>query len=172
MIRHVIQRIRPQVDMLLISTQDEDPDMQAEGLINVPDLLKRHRGPLTGLYSAMQYLIDKTDQEWLLLCPCDAPFLPLDLQIRLKEEASRAGKPVSVASYEKVPQPTFSLWHRSVFSAVEEAVVNKGRGGLMYMLDQLPHCTVEWAVSRVAPFFNVNTRADLQMAERLLDAGK
>lgn len=172
MIRHVIQRIMPQADSLYISTQDDAPEIQDEGLTTIPDLLKRHRGPLTGLYSAMQYIFDQSDQEWLLLCPCDAPFLPLDLQAKLKEEAARSGKPISVACYEKVPQPTFSLWNRSVFAAIEEAVVNKGRGGLMYMLDHLPHGLVDWPVSRIPPFFNVNTRADLQMAERLLDAGK
>ena len=169
MIEHVIGRIKQQAKPLLISTQDDETCLSDNDLVFVPDAVKRHRGPLTGLYSAMQYLVSETDIEWLLLCPCDAPFVPRNLAERLYAEALRSDKPVSVACYEKVPQPTFSLWNRSVFPQIEAAVMDQGKGGLMYMLDQLPYCAVDWPVERPAPFFNVNTKADLQMAERLLD---
>jgi len=172
MIHHVIQRLQLQAEPLLISTQDEHTDIDSQDLETVQDAVKSHRGPLTGLYSAMQRVFGNEGQDWLLLSPCDAPFIPPDLAGRLYEQAMKDGKPVSVACYEEVPQPTFSLWHRSVFSPVEEAVMTQGRGGLMYMLDQLPYCAVDWPATRIAPFFNVNTRADLQMAERLLDADK
>ncbi len=169
MIEHVIGRVKQQAKPVIISTQDDETGLSGNDLVFVPDAVKRHRGPLTGLYSAMQYLVGETDIEWLLLCPCDAPFVPRNLAERLYAEALRSDKPVSVACYEEVPQPTFSLWNRSVFPQIEAAVLDQGKGGLMYMLDQLPYCAVDWPVERPAPFFNVNTKADLQMAERLLD---
>jgi molybdopterin-guanine dinucleotide biosynthesis protein A len=169
MIEHVIERIKQQAKPVIISTQDDETGLSDNDLVFVPDAVKRHRGPLTGLYSAMQYLVSGTDIEWLLLCPCDAPFVPRNLAERLYAEALRSDKPVSVACYEEVPQPTFSLWNRSVFPQIKAAVLDQGKGGLMYMLDQLPYCAVDWPVERPAPFFNVNTKADLQMAERLLD---
>ena len=168
MIHHVIERLAPQADPLLLSVQDEAANIDAAGLVTVPDAVQRHRGPLTGLYSAMHHVFRHTDKEWLLLCPCDAPFIPADLARRLIAHALKYDKPVSVACYEEVPQPTFSLWHRAVLSRVKAAVMSEGKGGLMYMLDQLPYCAVDWQPNRVAPFFNVNTRADLQMAEQLL----
>jgi molybdopterin-guanine dinucleotide biosynthesis protein A len=169
MIQHVIRRIEEQADPLLISTQDNSGEFDAMGLQPVVDAIPRHRGPLIGLYSAMQYVFRRTDLEWLLLTPCDAPFIPLDLAGRLQAEAEASGKPVSVACYEQVPQPTFSLWHRSVLPPVRKAVMNEGKGGLMNMLDQLPWCGVDWKTDRIPPFFNVNTRADLEMAKSLLD---
>jgi molybdopterin-guanine dinucleotide biosynthesis protein A len=169
MIHQVIRRLVDQADPLLISTQDDADEIDVMGLQRVTDAIQRHRGPLTGLYSAMQYVFRRTDLEWLLLTPCDAPFIPLDLVSRLQAEAESSNKPVSVACYEEVPQPTFSLWHRSVLPPVRNAVMNEGKGGLMYMLDQLPWCGVDWVTTRIPPFFNVNTRADLQMAESLLD---
>lgn len=169
MMHHVIERLRPQADPILVSIQGEDSSIETLGLDTIVDAVQRHRGPLTGLYSALHHVCRHSDQEWLLLCPCDAPFIPEDLAGRLFEDAVKFDKPVSVACYEEVPQPTFSLWHRSVLTRVKEAVMSEGKGGLMYMLDQLPYCVVDWTPNRIAPFFNVNTRADLQMAERLLD---
>lgn len=169
MIHHVIERLRPQAEPLLVSIQDEPSAIETLGLDTIVDAVQRHRGPLTGLYSALHHVCRHSDNEWLLLSPCDAPFIPPDLATRLYAEAIKFDKPVSVACYEEVPQPTFSLWHRSVLSRVKEAVMSKGKGGLMYMLDQLPYCAVDWSPNRIAPFFNVNTRADLQMARRLLD---
>ena len=108
MIGHVIERVKRQADPVLLSVQDRQSDTDALGLVNVPDIVQRHRGPLTGLCSAMQYLDDEGGHEWLLLCPCDAPFIPDDLSSRLYEQAISSGCPVSVARYEKVIQPTFS----------------------------------------------------------------
>ncbi|MFT5140448.1 MAG: molybdopterin-guanine dinucleotide biosynthesis protein A [Lysobacterales bacterium] len=170
MIHHVIARLKSQVSPLLVSTQDAESEIDTLGLDIVEDAVKRHRGPLTGLYSAMRNVFESSDLEWMLLTPCDAPFIPLNLAELLFSEAITSEKPVSVACYELVPQPTFSLWHRSVFPHVKSVVTTEGKGGLMYMLDRLPYCTTEWPNARVAPFFNVNTRADLQMAERLLDS--
>ena len=170
MIEHVIARLRPQADPVLLSVQDAHSEMEAFELVNVSDIVQRHRGPLTGLCSAMKYLVDRQSHSWLLMSPCDAPFLPPDLASRLFEAAQMEDKPVSVVRYEQVVQPTFSLWNLAVFPQVHDAVMSSGRGGLMSMLDHLPHVSVDWPVEPVPPFFNVNTPADLAMAEQLLDA--
>jgi molybdopterin-guanine dinucleotide biosynthesis protein A len=172
MIQHVIQRMMDQTEPLLVSVQDNQSEVNSHGLVSVPDLIQRHRGPLTGLCSAMQYLQEFADIKWLLMCPCDAPFVPRDLAVRLYRQAQQEEKRVSVVRYEQVIQPTFSLWNLSVFPQVYAAVTSAGRGGLMYMLDHIPHAEVDWEQGRVPPFFNVNSSADLVIAERLLDPGK
>ena len=172
MIQHVIEKVKRQADPVLLSVQERQPDTDKFGLVNVPDLVQRHRGPLTGLCSAMQHLVDAGNHEWLLLCPCDAPFIPADLSPRLYEQAISDDEPVSVARYEQVTQPTFSLWNLAVLPQVRDAVINTGRGGLMSMLDHLPHTVVEWQSAEIPPFFNVNTPADLALAQRMLDPGQ
>jgi molybdopterin-guanine dinucleotide biosynthesis protein A len=169
MIRYVIDRVDAQAKPLMLSVQDRQSVTDELGLVSVPDLVQRHRGPLTGLCSAMQYLAGTDGPEWLLLCPCDAPFIPADLATRLHQRAVEKKVAVSVAAYQGVVQPTFSLWNLSVSDAIYEAVMTIGRGGLMAMLDRLDHAVVEWAETAVPPFFNVNTAADLDLAERLLD---
>ncbi len=177
MVRHVMRRLEQQAGPLLLSVQQQQSELDSLGLQSIADLVQRHRGPLTGLYSALQYLANAAEQDWLLLCPCDAPFLPTDLAPRLYAAARRESKPVSVARYAEVRQPTFSLWNLSVLPEIHQAVMNTGRGGLNAMLEQLPHVSVDWVdadpqAGRLPPFFNVNTKQDLLEAEQLLDLAR
>lgn len=173
LLSHVIRRLQPQLGSLLLSTEGPGSKLESFALPLVPDLLPRYRGPLTGLCSALQYLADKNEAQkgWgggLVLCPCDAPFIPPDLVERLVSAAMGNPKPVVVASYEGFLQPTFSLWQSHHLPAIHDAVVKRGDGGLKYMLRSLPHVIVEWVSAEPPPFYNVNTPEELQTAEEWL----
>jgi molybdopterin-guanine dinucleotide biosynthesis protein A len=103
----------------------------------------------------------------VVLCPCDAPFVPRDL-VEVLGRAGAGGK-AAVAVWQGVPQPTFSLWHAHHLEPVREMLLEKGLGGPRQVLEQLPHAVVEWKRSDPPPFFNVNTPQDLAMAQGWLD---
>ncbi len=169
LLEHVIERLSPQLDPLMLSCESQTDEFDSFGLPVVPDLLPRHRGPLTGLYSALQVLADKGQDNGLVLCPCDAPFIPDDL-VQVLIGADRGDSPpVVVVSYQGVLQPTFSLWHNHHLPFIREAVVKRGRGGLKHMLSLLPHTVVEWASTEPSPFFNINTPEELETAAAWLD---
>ena len=169
LIRHVIDRLEDRLDPLLLSCESETSDFDSYGLTIVPDLLPDYRGPLTGLYSALQYLCDEGQNNGLVLCPCDAPFLPDNL-VRILLDADQSDhKPVIAISYQGVLQPTFSLWQNHHLPIIRQAVVEEGRGGLKHLLTSLPHKVVEWTTEEPSPFFNVNTPQELQSAKLWLD---
>jgi len=169
LLTHVIDRLQAHLDPLMLSCDSETSEFESFGLPLVPDLLPGFRGPLTGLCSALQYLADKGQQNSLVLCPCDAPFIPHNLVQTLLDADQENEKPVVVISYQGVLQPTFSMWHTHHLPAIYEAVVERGDGGLRYMLKSLPYTVVEWAPVEPSPFFNINTPADLKTAASLLD---
>ena len=169
LLAHVIDRLQAHLDPLMLSCDSETSEFESFGLPLVPDLLPGFRGPLTGLCSALQYLADKGQQNSLVLCPCDAPFIPHNLVQTLLDAGQENEKPVVVISYQGVLQPTFSMWHTHHLPAIHEAVVKRGDGGLRYMLKSLPHTVVEWAPAEPSPFFNINTPDDLKTAASLLD---
>ncbi len=169
LLAHVIDRLQAHLDPLMLSCDSETSEFESFGLPLVPDLLPGFRGPLTGLYSALQCLADKGQQNSLVLCPCDAPFIPHNLVQTLLDADQENEKPVVVISYQGVQQPTFSMWHTHHLPAIHEAAVKRGDGGLRYMLKSLPHTVVEWAPAEPSPFFNINTPNDLKTAATLLD---
>jgi len=169
LLAHVIERLQPQLDSLLLSCESDTDAFDDFGIKIIADLLPRHRGPLTGLCSALQHLAEKEQDDGLLLCPCDAPFIPLELAQTLVDVDLDGSKPVVVVSYQGVLQPTFSLWHQHHFPVIHEAVVNRGQGGLKQMLHSLPHKIVEWPEAEPSPFFNINTPRELEAAAAWLD---
>lgn len=169
LLAHVCKRIQKQTDPLLISCEHETSDFDEFGLELVPDLLPGFRGPLMGLYSALQFLDDKGHKKGLVLCPCDAPFIPDKLVQALLDEGRDKNKPVVAISCQGVLQPTFSLWQNHHLPLIRDAVVNQGVGGLKQVLFSMPHRIVEWANAEPPPFFNVNTPEDLQTAALWLD---
>ena len=169
LIRHVIDRLADHLDPLLLSCESETSDFDSYGLPIVPDLLPDYRGPLTGLYSALQYLCDEGQNNGLVLCPCDAPFLPDNLVQVLLDADQSDHKPVIAISYQGVLQPTFSLWQNHHLPVIRQAVVEEGMGGIKHLLTSLPHKIMEWTTVEPSPFFNVNTPEELESAKLWLD---
>jgi len=164
----VIDRVAPQVSRLVLSVENVSDRYSVYGLEQVADALPGHAGPLGGLLSAMR--LTAPGQEWLLLVPCDAPFVPLDLGLKLHRAVIDEGRLVGVVSYREELQPTFSLWHRDLLPGLEGAVMGKGMAGFKQYLQQTPHATLEWKKTDISPFYNVNYPTDLKKAERMIRA--
>jgi molybdopterin-guanine dinucleotide biosynthesis protein A len=169
LLARIVDVLRPAVEPLLLSAENSSDDFDDYALPVVADLLPRFSGPLTGLYSALEHLSGAGFRGGLILCPCDAPFLPENLvQVLLDAGQDDETKPV-VVSYQGVLQPTFSLWQGSHLPLIREAVMDRGLGGLKHMLNLMPHTVVEWPPAEPSPFFNINTPADLEAATLWLD---
>jgi molybdopterin-guanine dinucleotide biosynthesis protein A len=169
LLAHVINRIQAHLEPLLLSCESATSEFDGFGLVVVPDLLPHYRGPLMGLYSVLQHLADQGQNNGLVLCPCDTPFIPGNLVPILLDAGQDDNQPVVVISYQGVLQPTFSLWQNHHLPVIREAVVNKGMRGLKQVLATLPHTVVEWVSAEPPPFFNVNTPTELQAAATWLD---
>lgn len=162
--RHVIDRVEAQVEALALSVETISPAFEAFGLVQLPDPSPGHNGPLGGLLSALRYFSES--YEWVLLVPCDAPFVPLDLSVKLYARASGEGTPCAVIEYAGELQPTFSIWHRSLQKELEQAVCLDGFCGFKQFLQTIPAAEYRWPTSDPPPFFNVNDPETLEQARR------
>ena len=163
---HVIKRLAPQVDSLVVSG-----DQALLGYLEYPvveDLTAKFSGPLAGLYSAL-ICADLSGAEYLMVAPCDGPLVPESLVARLYREIRLADSDVACARYEGVIQGTFSLWHKRQTYAIKNTLLVDKYGGFKPLLDKMDAVYVDWPKASVNPFFNINTPDDLKQAEKLLD---
>ncbi|MGD8346608.1 MAG: molybdenum cofactor guanylyltransferase MobA [Lysobacterales bacterium] len=163
MLQHVIDRLRPQAASLVLSLDRHREEYGEFGLEQVPDL-QPDSGPLGGLASVLAHAAGAW--EWVLLAPCDAPFVPRDLGRRLYDAAARAQDTVAVVRYGSRLQPVFSIWHASLLDDVRQAVMQRGMAGFRQFLSERDHCILDWPEADENPFFNVNDSAALQQARR------
>jgi molybdopterin-guanine dinucleotide biosynthesis protein A len=163
LLMHVIERMQPQCSRLLLSVEAPDTQWQTFGLAQVADPGLGSNGPLGGLLACMEAM--QGDADWLLLAPCDAPFLPPDLGARLLEAANERDAVGAVVSWQGELQPTFSLWHLGLLPQVRVASAEQGMRGLKEFLQTCDPAVVEWPEQQPPPFFNINTRDGLAAAE-------
>ena len=165
LLNHVIDRLAPQVDQLVIN--GDSALCGSAGYPLVADALDGFQGPLMGLHSALAS--DKLRQvTYLMMVPCDGPFIPTDLVAQLHEQIMAQDADIACVRYEGFAQPTFSLWHKRVAPAVEQALLVKKFGGFKPLLESLNAVYLDWPEQAVSPFFNINTADDLAEAEGLL----
>jgi len=167
LIQHVIDRMKPQVQRLVLSVEVVSTEFARYGLQQLADPEPGSNGPLGGLLSALSNL--DRHQDWLLLAPCDAPFLPLDLGQKLKKRAVEMEAPGCIVRYQSEVQPTFSIWNRSLLPVLKSAVVEQGMGGFKQFLKVHDLTVLDWDESDISPFFNINDPGDLAEAQRVIE---
>jgi len=94
LVAHVAQRLAPQVERVLISANRNPGQYAAHGRVLADDpAYGRWPGPLAGVAAGLAVW----PGPWLVVVPCDTPFLPADLALRLVGAAEAAGAPLAVA---------------------------------------------------------------------------
>jgi molybdopterin-guanine dinucleotide biosynthesis protein A len=176
MIERVISRLSPQVDETWLSVGTGEHPFVPLGLRCLSDDRPRFRGPLAGLKAGLDALATRDAGEgpaWLLLAPCDAPFLPNDLVQKLlrSDPGDDHSARVVIPRIDDHLQPTFAAWRLDAREAVDAALEARGGLGLLDVVRSLPHRVVDWPAETPPPFFNVNTREDLATAAHWLQSG-
>lgn len=151
LIEHVIERLRPQVDALLISANRNLEAYRRYGFPVLTDQTAEHLGPLAGIQAGLQ----ACTTPWLLVCPCDCPFLPLDLAERLL--AAKAAT-LAVAVSPGGMEPGFQLLRRELLPALDDTLASGERRVWHWCRAQV---AVEVRWPDASPFGNCNTLEDL-----------
>ena len=164
LIAWVLARLAAQVDEILISANRHLDDYAALGHPVVTDDLPDQRGPLAGIVAAGR----RAKGRWLLVVPCDAPFLPLDLACRLLAAARADNTRLACAADARQTHHATMLLHRDLLDSVAARLA---QGQLKVQAWQAGQdCAVAHFADAPHAFLNINTPDDLAVAERLAAA--
>lgn len=165
---HMIECVGPQVDQLVINANG-DPTRFAEfGLAVVPDVLTTLTTPLAGLHASLAYA-KNSEAEVLVTVPSDTPFLPANLVARLLENIRATG--AAIASSNGQDHFIVGAWRVNLLGELERAIAEEGIFRVQDWARRSSAARVEWPTHPIDPFFNVNTRGDLQIAEQIASPG-
>ena len=157
MVKHVLDRLAPQVHQLMINANRNAAAYAAFSPWVVPDRLAGFVGPLAGLDAALHD--PALEGDWVLTCPCDSPFLPLDLAPRLLTAARAANAHVAMVSVGGQPEPAFLLAHRGVAPSLATFLEGGGRQ-IRRWVGETQHVEVDFSDCAGA-FCNINTPEEL-----------
>ncbi|TJZ79077.1 cyclic pyranopterin monophosphate synthase MoaC [Chitiniphilus eburneus] len=158
-----LQRQTLPLDHILLSANRNLAEYARFGHPVLHDIYDDYPGPLAGIHTALL----ASPAEYLLVMPCDVPFLPPDFAERLHRGLTEANTPAAVAQSENGRvHPTLCLLRRGVLLSLMERLGCGGNRGLGDWLVTLAPAYVEFPDTA---FANLNTAEDLDNAERYLD---
>ena len=165
---HVLKRLAPQCDALLISA-NRHPNTYAAlgapfGATIVADTLPGFPGPLAGLLAGLR----SARSAYLLSAPCDTPGLPTDLAARLAHamdtnQADIATVTTADAQGRVSLHPVFALL-RTTLADDLAAFLDAGERKVRAWYAR--HKTVEVSFTDERAFYNINSLQELSDLER------
>ncbi|WP_219598559.1 MULTISPECIES: molybdenum cofactor guanylyltransferase MobA [Aeromonas] len=163
LIDHVLERLRPQVDEVLINANRSQTRYQALAPV-ISDDNNDYLGPLAG----MQAGLAAAHHDWVLFVPCDGPALPHDLMSRFRA-ALTPDTELVVAHDGDWLQPVVTLLHKSLLPSLTHALA-EGERKIDIWFARHKMAVVSFADQPDA-FINLNSPAELAAYEaRLLNS--
>ncbi|MEM9522621.1 MAG: molybdenum cofactor guanylyltransferase MobA [Pseudomonadota bacterium] len=168
---HVIQRLSPQVDNLILNANGDPIRFSRFGLPVVADGIPGFAGPLAGVLAGLDYAARRGAKS-IVTAASDTPFFPHDLRAGLESAAGAQGVELALAATPEaarglVRHPTFGLWPVRLRGDLRAALV-RGLRKVVSWTDRHDAATATFSTDGGDPFFNVNTPGDMRRAEMLL----
>jgi len=167
----VIERLRPQVEAMVLNANGDPARFARFALPVVADSVPGFAGPLAGVIAGLDWAaVERPDCPYVVSVATDAPFLPADLVARLAEGLEGAGADLACAASGGRAHPVFGLWPVRLRDDLRQAVVEEGIRKVDLWTARYKLVTVPFADEPVDPFFNANRPADFDAAAALLTA--
>ena len=163
---HVIERVGPQCDALVLNANGDAARFAAFGLPVVADTVEGFAGPLAGILAGLDWAAAQ-EAEWLVSLAGDCPFLPRDLVARFHDAQTRNDADLVVAQSDTQRHPVVGLWKVSLREDLRHALVEEGLRKIDRWTARYKLVSVEWAIVPYDPFFNANAPEDLAEAEAI-----
>jgi molybdenum cofactor guanylyltransferase len=164
---HVIEKLRPQVNALIINANGEAERFAAYGLPVVADSITGSAGPLAGVLAGLDWAAGK-GFDFIATAATDTPFFPRDLVRRFGDGVKAAQAQLAVAASGGRHHPVFGLWSVELRDDLRRAVTEEGIRKVEDWTKRQRLTTVAFDDQPYDPFFNVNRPEDLAQAEIIM----
>jgi molybdenum cofactor guanylyltransferase len=157
LLSHVIKRVQPQVKILYLNVNKKLEQYQEFNLPILEDEKKGFLGPLAGILTAF----NKIETHYLLVVPCDAPFVSLNLTETLFKEMQYQNALGAVVHDGERLQPTFLLLHKQLRNDLE-IYLNNGQRSIELWLKRHLIAKVDFS-SQTNDFISFNTFEEINL---------
>ncbi len=174
MLAHVITRLRPQVEALALNANGDPQRFSEFSLPVIADPIEGFAGPLSGVLAGMNWaVLEQPDITHIVTAAGDTPFFPKDLVEHLIAAANKNAQCVILAGSDGHRHPVFGLWPVALRNDLATWMAETETYKVLAWVQRHDNAVAEFPLhdtisGRVDPFFNVNTREDLNAAETYL----
>ena len=168
LIDYILSEIMDQFNEILVVTNNPIRFKDSSKILTTKDI-EDGLGPLGGILTAMKWIKDqKKDYEWISTFPSDTPFFTnKELKIFYENIDIKKSKLFFIKNKE-TRHNIFGLWSLDLLKKLETDL-QKGERKVEVWADTVGVETINIEYEKRDPFFNINTKEDLEKAYKIME---
>ena len=167
LIDYVLSEIIDQFKEILIVSNNSINFQSSEKITKIEDY-KKGLGPLCGVLSAMKWIkANKRDYQWIATFPVDTPFFRKEILEEFIKQIDENESSLFFIKSNNTRHNIFGLWSMKLLDQLENDL-EKGARKVEMWANSIGVKTINMEFPNQDPFFNINTKEDLEQAKELL----
>ncbi len=168
LIDYILSEILDQFNEILIISNNDIKFLNSKKVTKIEDY-KKDLGPLGGVLTAMKWIKENNkNYKWISTFPSDTPFFKKkNLHDFIKNINYKDSKLFFIKSNDK-RHNIFGLWSVELLKRLEDDVMKKGERKVEVWANNVGVKTINMEFKDNDPFFNINTKQDLEKAKELI----
>jgi len=168
LIEHTIDKVKKYLKKVIIITNQDNEFFFKNNLTTVKDCIEGQLGPLVGILTAMKWAKENLSKcSWIATFPCDTPFFPESIIKSFIEESKKKESLILCASSHGRKHNIFGLWSLDLYDKLKDDLINKKVRKVQDWTEKNKIKNLEFEFKDYDPFFNINTKEDLEFAKKL-----
>ena len=168
LIEHTLDKVKKYLKKIIIITNQDNKFFFENNLTTVKDCVEGQLGPLVGILTAMKWAKENLSKcSWIATFPCDTPFFPESIIKSFIEESEKKESLILCASSHGRKHNIFGLWSLDLYDKLKDDLINKKVRKVQDWTEKNKIKNLEFEFKDYDPFFNINTKEDLEFAKQL-----
>ena len=140
-------------------------DFRKSEKITVIEDIKKNLGPLGGVLTAMKWIKNNNkDYKWISTFPADTPFFKRSILQKFLQDIQPEESKLFFIKSNNTRHNIFGIWSIDLMDKLEEDL-NKGERKVELWANSIGVKTINIEFQNEDPFFNINTKEDLEKAK-------
>jgi molybdopterin-guanine dinucleotide biosynthesis protein A len=168
LIDYILSEIINDFREIIIVANDPIEHLSSDKITKIVDF-KKNLGPLGGVFSAMKWVKDNDKKyQWIVTFPSDTPFFKNKIMNSFLNKINEKESELFFMKSNEKRHNIFGLWSMDLIDQLEKDL-ETGSRKVEKWANSIGVKTINMSFEKEDPFFNINTKEDLEKAEKILN---
>tara|TARA_B110001450_G_scaffold156992_1_gene146295 strand:+ start:662 stop:1273 length:612 start_codon:yes stop_codon:yes gene_type:complete len=169
LLEHVLSKISDKFKEILVVSSHNQEIKKLKNVTVIPDCFDDF-GPLVGVLSSMKWVKENQKQyKWIATFPSDTPFFETSIIEEYKKKINSNDSSLYFVKSNNKRHNIFGLWSVDLLETLENDLIKNNFRKVEEWANKIGVKTIDIKITNFDPFFNINTKEDLEEAKKILN---
>jgi molybdopterin-guanine dinucleotide biosynthesis protein A len=168
LVDYILSEIIDEFNEILIIANNDIKFLNSKKITKIEDY-KKDLGPLGGVLTAMKWIKENNkNYKWISTFPSDTPFFNKKYLHDFLENINDKDSKLFFINSNNKRHNIFGLWSIELLDRLEDDVIRKEESKVEVWANKIGVKTINMDFKNNDPFFNINTKEDLEKAKEMI----